>query len=444
LKDGIDAALRGGFTEPVRDALWGHIYLTPELEKITRTGAFVRLHRIAQLGPTGFCYPGATHTRASHSIGVYHLTRRLLSVLCDRGASEWLSFRGIRSMLCAALLHDAGHFPYAHSLKELPLSSHEELSGRLMRSPPVSTLITEAGGDPDVCAAIVDGGIAADGDTEVLFYRKLLSGCLDPDKLDYLNRDARYCGVPYGAQDIDFIFSMLYPHRERGVDIDRRGIPSVEAVLFSKYMMYRSVYWHHSVRCATAMVKKPLLAGLIEGYLKPQDLYDLSDMGLFNLMSRMTGEGHGLFGLGLRAYNGQFFSLAAEFPFNSRPCYGLDSIMTRPLYEKSLASALSSESGVPVNENDLIIDVPEPFSFETDLFIRGKNCPFSESTSFFAGKTMDFCAGALRIVRVFIDRTVYAGRETLFSQAMESVLDSVLSDFHRHSSGASGVKEPSG
>jgi hypothetical protein len=426
LKNSIDAALRDGFTEPIRDALWGHIYLTPELEKITRTGAFVRLHRIAQLGPASFCYPGATHTRAAHSIGVYHLTRRMLSVLCDRGASEWLSFHGIRSVLCAALLHDAGHFPYAHSLKELPLSSHEALSGSLILSPAVSQLIIGAGGDPLLCAAIVDSSMDAKGAPEILFYRKLLSGCLDPDKLDYLNRDARYCGVPYGAQDIDFIFSMLHPHRERGLDIDQRGIPSIEALLFSKYMMYRSVYWHHSVRCATAMVKKPLLSGLIEGCLKPRDLYDLSDTGLFSLMSRKVEEGHSLFELGLRAYNGQLFSLAAEFPFDSKPSAALGSIMARPLYEKCLASALSSESGVSVNEANLIIDVPEPFSFETDLFIRGTNCPFNESSSFFDGKTIDSCIRSLRIVRVFIDRLVYAGNESLLSSALDKVLDSVL------------------
>jgi hypothetical protein len=427
LENNIDTALRGGFTEPIRDALWGHIYLTPELEKITRTDVFVRLHRIAQLGPTSFCYPGATHTRAAHSLGVYHLTRRLLSVLCDRGASGWLSSTGIRSMLCAALLHDAGHFPYAHSLKELPLSTHEQLSGELILSPELSSLISGTGGDPSVCAAIVDGGIDAKGNSEILFYRKLLSGCLDPDKLDYLNRDARYCGVPYGAQDIDFIFSMLYPHKERGLDIDQRGISSVEAILFSKYMMYRSVYWHHSVRCATAMVKKPLLTGLIEGYLRPQDLYNLSDMGLFNLMSRMAGSGYPLFELGLRAYSGRFFSLAGEFPFDSRPCVGLDDIITRPFYEKRLASALSLETGLDVNETNLIIDVPEPFSFETDLFIRGKNCPFNESTSFFAGKTIEFCVKTLRVVRVFIDRPVYKGREVLLSKALDNVLDSVLS-----------------
>ena len=61
------------------------------------------------------------------------------------------------------------------------------------------------------------------------------------DKLDYLNRDARYCGVPYGAQDVDFILSRLWPDPKQGLLIDARAIPSVESVLFSKYLMYPAV-----------------------------------------------------------------------------------------------------------------------------------------------------------------------------------------------------------
>ena len=163
------AVLEQGFTAPIRDVLWGHIYLTPALEALTTSAAFMRLHRIFQLGPTHCVYPGTTHTRAAHSLGVYHLARRLLRNFLERGADAWTSPEGISSFLCAALLHDLGHFPYAHSLKELR------------------------------------------------FYRKLLSGVLDPDKLDYLNRDARYCGVPYGAQDVDFILSRVHPHPERGL-----------------------------------------------------------------------------------------------------------------------------------------------------------------------------------------------------------------------------------
>ncbi|MDR1024288.1 MAG: phosphohydrolase, partial [Treponema sp.] len=74
----LQECLHEGFTHPVRDALWGHIYLSPAMAALTRSAPFMRLHRIFQLGPVYYVYPGATHTRASHSIGVYYLGRRLL------------------------------------------------------------------------------------------------------------------------------------------------------------------------------------------------------------------------------------------------------------------------------------------------------------------------------------------------------------------------------
>ncbi|WP_461248060.1 HD domain-containing protein, partial [Treponema sp. R6D11] len=206
--------------------------MTENQAKLTESAPFMRLNRIMQLGPVYLVYPGATHTRASHSIGVYHLGKRLLKNLSERGAEEWLTNEGKNSFLAACLLHDLGHFPYTHSLKELSLSSHESLTGGIIMKEPMKSLVGATGADPELTAAIIDKekkGIQSD---ELHFYRKLLSGALDPDKLDYLNRDARYCGVPYGAQDVDFILSKLHPDKKRGVDIDSRLIPNVESVLF--------------------------------------------------------------------------------------------------------------------------------------------------------------------------------------------------------------------
>ncbi|MCL2557755.1 MAG: HD domain-containing protein, partial [Treponema sp.] len=200
----IQGFLAEGFAHPVRDGLWGHVYLTRGLEALLESAPFMRLHRILQLGPVYRLYPGATHTRASHSLGVYHLGRRLLRGLAMRGA-DWIGREGAMSFLCACLLHDLGHFPYTHSLKDLPLRSHEALTAELILREPTRSLVAKCGADPGFCAAIIDQGMSPAGASdELLFYRKLLSGCLDPDKLDYLNRDARYCGVPYGVQDVDF------------------------------------------------------------------------------------------------------------------------------------------------------------------------------------------------------------------------------------------------
>jgi hypothetical protein len=397
----VHAALREGFTNPIRDALWGHVYLTPALAALTESPPFMRLHRILQLGPAFRVYPGATHTRASHSIGVYHLTRRLLTHLTGQGAGEWLSAEGVFSFLCAGLLHDLGHFPYTHSLKELPLEEHEALTARIILSEPVKSLVAAAGADPALCAAIVDRNLPGSG-TELLFYRKLLSGCLDPDKLDYLNRDAQCCGVPYGAQDGDFILSRLHPHAERGVDIDSRGIPSVESVLFSKYLMYRTVYWHHSVRSATAMVKKAILGGLESGLIAGEELYDLDDQGLFSLVERRA-DGASFFRLVQAVRDGRLFTVAAEFPFDEKTHGPLLDIMGRSRLEESLAGEISATLGKSVSGRDLIVDVPEPVSFETGLFVADEGRSFAGSSSAFKPELVEAFVKSLRIVRIFID-----------------------------------------
>jgi HD superfamily phosphohydrolase len=82
------------FTEAIRDPVWKHVWLTPELRDLTASGPFTRLYRIKQLGPTELVYPGASHSRASHSIGVYHLALRLLRVLRERSGLSWTSPEG--------------------------------------------------------------------------------------------------------------------------------------------------------------------------------------------------------------------------------------------------------------------------------------------------------------------------------------------------------------
>jgi HD superfamily phosphohydrolase len=404
----ILSLLNEGFSCPVRDVLWGHVYFTPELAALAESPPFMRLHRILQLGPVYQIYPGATHTRASHSIGVYHLGRRLLQNLVERGAEEWVSREGVMAFLCACLLHDLGHFPYTHSLKELPLRSHESLTGTIILSEPMKSLVAACGADPALTAAIVDKELSAANSKELFFYRKLLSGCLDPDKLDYLNRDARYCGVPYGVQDVDFILSRLKPSLDRGADIDSRLIPNVEAILFAKYLMYRTVYWHRQVRSATSMIKKALLEGMEKREISGEDLYNLDDQSLFFLLKeKKTGSA-----LAQAVQNGKLYSVAAEIPFNQPDHAGLKDIARRSCHEEQLAGEFR-RAGVPLGDNDLIIDVPEPVSFETGLFVFDENRSFAESSSAFKTTTLDSFVKTLYTIRVFINPDFYEKVETL-------------------------------
>jgi len=410
MKKNIEASLNEDYTHPIRDVLWGHVYMTEKLHALAVSPPFTRLCRILQLGPVYLVYPGATHTRASHSIGVYHLGRRLLQNLAERGASSWLSHEGVKSFLAACLLHDLGHFPYTHSLKELPLLSHESLTGSIILSEPVKSLVGNTGADPALTAAIVDKEMDGRGD-ELFFYRKLLSGALDPDKLDYLNRDARYCGVPYGAQDVDFILSRLYPDRERGADIDSRLIPNVESILFSKYLMYRTVYWHHQVRAATAMVKKALINSLETGKISGEELYNLDDTGLFSIL----GENR----LAEAVREGRIFATAAEIPHDQANLAALRKIDSRAQMEEQLAARLN-RAGLSIDARDIIIDIPEPVSFETGLYVADEKKSFSESSSAFKTETVNAFIQTLYTIRVYANQK-YKERLKTFPQLYDII-----------------------
>ena len=149
-------------------------------------------------------------------------------------------------------------------------NEHEEISARYILSEPLSSIISrDLNSDPALVAALVDEALPIPETyrEEGLLYRSLLSGTLDPDKLDYLNRDAYYCGVPYGIQDLEYLFSQVFlgrlsddallesqPTSPFRIGIPERGLTIIESLIFSRYLMYRTVYWHRNVRALSAPV----------------------------------------------------------------------------------------------------------------------------------------------------------------------------------------------
>ena len=396
------------FSVAIRDPVWKHIWLTPEFLELTRSAPFLKLYRIKQLGPTEFVYPGATHTRASHSIGVYHVASRILRVLLARGADEWVTETGCNSFLAAALLHDLGHFPFTHSLKELPLMDHETLTANIMLSEPVRSLIGAAGGDPEMAAAVVDHEMVLHGsnDAETRFFRNLLSGVLDPDKLDYLNRDAYYCGVPYGIQDTDFIISHINPDKERGIVINSRAIMSIESILFSKYLMYRSVYWNKHVRIATAMMKKSVFTALEHRLISPEDLYKQDDTGLYALIASLDYPEREV---AEAIRNRMFYQIAAEYPFYSSDTdlSRLENLTARKDAETRIASHFSRITRKSIMPFHVLIDIPERISFESNLYIPDEGKIFSSSSTVFSEDTVKKFTSSLRMARIAFHPSIF-------------------------------------
>ncbi len=381
------------FYNPVRDPVWGSIMLSEGFKKIVSSPVLQKMNRIRQLGPTYLVYPGAVHTRFIHSLGVYHMGYRMIRRLITFDSCPQVTVQDVNAFLCACLLHDLGHFPYTHSLKELPLKKHEALTGEYILAEPLASLIRSALEiDPAIPAAIVDTSLPT-SDATVKFFRNILSGVLDPDKLDYLTRDAFFCGVPYGTQDIEFVLSSIYPHPERGISILPSGIPAVENILFSKYLMYKTVYWHKTVRCATGMIKKAIMAALNDGVLTPDDLYGLDDESLFQ-----AGRGDGASRLFDMVHGRELFKMTHEVVFDDTNPYHMSllDLKKRGEEEAKLAEKLSCDSV------SVIIDVPENITFETTL-------PVYENGTFrsFSGRAgLETFSDPLRKIRIFVDPSV--------------------------------------
>jgi hypothetical protein len=274
----------------IRDPLWDNIRLEPAAVSAIDTPAFQRLRYVRQLGHAFLVYPGATHSRFEHALGAYHLTRRALATLDERGDLEGVDEQESLAVRLAALLHDVGHYPFSHALEEAGFGSHEALGARRLREGALGALLEGLGGDPLIrqIAALIQGTSASP-------LAGLVSGSLDLDKIDYLSRDARMCGVPYGTVDVDRLLSSLalvqHADGSREMGVQEKGVSALESLLFAKYQMYRNVYWHHAVRSATCMFKRAVRATIAAGSFTTAQIEDATDGTLDALMSRHDPSG---------------------------------------------------------------------------------------------------------------------------------------------------------
>jgi len=276
----------------VRDPLWNTIRLDATAVRIVDTAEFQRLRYIRQLGLAHLVYPGATHTRFDHALGVYHLTSTALRQLRERGGVPTDVWEGEELIPYAALLHDIGHYAFSHALEELDSEvqeDHEHASRRFFASPALRDALAPLGlTAPDRILELIRGesGIALRG---------LVSGSLDLDKMEYLRRDARFCGVPYGEVDVDRLLQglVLVPDPDTGayeVGVHEKAVAALESLLFAKYQMFRNVYWHHGVRAATALYKRIVEDAVTAGLIDPAELIGPTDEELLYEIARRAIE----------------------------------------------------------------------------------------------------------------------------------------------------------
>ena len=207
---------------------------------------FQRLRRIRQVGLAHYVYPGALHTRFHHALGALHLMQQAIEVLRHKGAD--ITDEEATAACAAILLHDIGHGPYSHALEHTIVDMHhEELSLLFMEA-----LNRHFNGQLDLAIQIFTDKHPKK------FLHQLVSGQLDMDRMDYLNRDSFFTGVHEGVIGYDRIIKMLSV-RDGELVVEEKGIYSIEKFLIARRLMYWQVYLHKTVLAAELMLIAALL-----------------------------------------------------------------------------------------------------------------------------------------------------------------------------------------
>jgi len=234
-----------------KDPVHKYIYVQDRvIWNLINAREFQRLRRIRQLGTSYLTFHGAEHSRFSHSLGVYEVTRKIISQFERNHYPDWPKEERLLC-LCAALLHDLGHGPFSHSIERAFRMDHEEWSCRLIQGETeVNRALRQVAPDfPQRVAAVIGKTYPRQ------IVVSLISSQLDADRMDYLLRDAYYTGVNYGTFDLERILRVMRPYRGRIV-IKESGMHAVEDYLMSRYQMYWQVYFHPVTRSAEILLRK--------------------------------------------------------------------------------------------------------------------------------------------------------------------------------------------
>jgi len=247
---------------------------------VLQTRPFQRLRRIKQLGFSDFVYPGATHSRLLHSIGVFHTARRLMQVIGKFVAAKDAK---VDQALAAALLHDLGHGPFSHAFEKIgerfkfKMANHEAVSDQLIRDSEVTKELLEMGsGFANDVADMVSGS----GTPTI--YSAVVSSQFDADRLDYMRRDRLMVGTEHAGIDFEWLVENLevgevdhsvgetrLPSVQTFV-LGRKAIFAAEAYVLGLFQLYPTVYFHKATRGAEKLYTELLSRTITQGWFCPQ------------------------------------------------------------------------------------------------------------------------------------------------------------------------------
>lgn len=269
------------------------------VERIINHPLFNRLIHIPQLGILHTVYPTATHSRFEHSIGTYRNSclyiRSLYNDPYNPLFKQLVNNTDIKSLMLAALLHDLGHFPLAHEFEEaiksyIEKSKIKKIAKNLDHEQYTIVLLKKSIKDysedqftlkeiiekhwqvdlKDVINILEKKDEDDDQDLKQQMLHSIIDGPIDVDKLDWLQRDSHNCYLKYGDLiDEDRLIRTLSViiKKEKGktsliIGVYEKGQTAAESFAFGRYLLYQSLYWHHTARAIRAMLNEAIIPAI--------------------------------------------------------------------------------------------------------------------------------------------------------------------------------------
>ena len=246
----------------IYDPVHHFIELTGAEARLLDSAVMQRLRRLRQLGLAYLAFPSAEHSRFSHALGALAMGTRAFDELVRQGREFFVNEDDAayqrRLVRAALILHDIGHGPFSHACEAVLGVRHEDRTRALLALPEMQAQLADLEVDPKHVHDLILG--SPQSPYPVL--SEIVSGPnLDADRMDYLLRDAYFTGVSSGRYDADQLVGSLRIFHIDGrlvMGIHRRGVVALESFVLARYMMFASVYFHHTTRMFERVLQRVL------------------------------------------------------------------------------------------------------------------------------------------------------------------------------------------
>lgn len=308
----------------IRDPVHGSIHYSTSEVAVLDTPEYQRLRSIKQLGFSEFSFPGATHNRYLHSIGVGHLAVLAFDSIFRAYpfSKTSVKMRLRQTFRLAALLHDVGHGPLSHTTEEVMpqltdlnvkaygpkqaprQANHEDYTIKYVTESSIADTIRSQFSDIDPyhVACLIDKNLPEMDDSfkdQGVDFRPLLSQLvsseLDVDRMDYLERDSYFCGTNYGKIDLEWLIQNMTLHianQKAHLALNRRALYSFDDFLISRHHMHLMVYFHHKSIIYEEMLNRYLTSKECTFFLpsKIEDYTQYNDYKLYEHLASVKNE----------------------------------------------------------------------------------------------------------------------------------------------------------